>query len=229
MPFTTDQFFELFLSYNLMTRALLVVFYLASFGALWFIASRHRLGGTFALSLLSAFWIWMGVGYHWLFFTAINSAAYVFGAVFVFQGIVFAFAAQKKWLITSELRSGVTSVLGAVLIVYALVLYPLIGLMVGHGYPNGPILGLPCPTTLLTVGVIALFEANWKRLVVLYSIPVLWGFVATFAAVNMKVVEDYALIASSVFAIVLTIIQASSEASSKAKAKETRYLGAVSK
>ena len=62
-----------------------VGFWLANFGVLvatWRKPADHSRALTY---LLVALWVWNAVAYHAWFFTTINPAAWLFGAVFVLQ------------------------------------------------------------------------------------------------------------------------------------------------
>lgn len=52
--------------------------------------------GTWSSSIisliLSLLWLWMGVVYHFLFFSKINQAAWLFGALFILQSLIFVYA-----------------------------------------------------------------------------------------------------------------------------------------
>jgi hypothetical protein len=63
---------------------------------------------------------------------------------------------------------------------------------VGHVYPAVPVLGLaPCPTTLLTVGLLLWGRAPVPRAAVVA--PLAWSLVGLAAAVNLGMVEDLGL------------------------------------
>jgi hypothetical protein len=69
---------------------------------------------------------------------------------------------------------GWRAIVGAVFIVYAMVSYPMIGLVSGHGLLDGPLFrAAPCPTTISTFGILlwAATRIPWYTLVVLLVIP----------------------------------------------------------
>jgi hypothetical protein len=70
--------------------------------------------------------------------------------------------------------------LGGLFVVYALVVYPLLGAALGHRFPAAPTFGLPCPTTLFTVGLLAFLRRPFPASVLV--IPALWTVVGTSAA-----------------------------------------------
>jgi hypothetical protein len=44
---------------------------------------------------------------------------------------------------------------GALLVFYAMVIYPLLDSVLGHGSPQAPLFGVtPCPTTIFTFGLL---------------------------------------------------------------------------
>jgi hypothetical protein len=62
-------------------------------------------------------------------------------------------------------------------VVFALVLYPVIGYTFGHIYPSSPTFGLPCPTTIFTFGI---FLWSDKRLPVAILVIPFYGLLLVF-------------------------------------------------
>jgi hypothetical protein len=85
--------------------------------------------------------------------------------------------------------------------VFALVAYPAWNSFSGHRYPAFPTFGLPCPTTLFTLGLLAFLTAPYPRSPLL--VPLLWCFVGAQAAFLLGVRADLALLVAGVFGIVL--------------------------
>lgn len=139
-PFTQDQFFEVFPAYN---RALGTVPLLApglgvvSVVLLW-VPSRRT--DTFILAVLALFWSWMGLVYHVLFFARVNPAADAFGGLFVLQGLLFVHAIPRAS--SRPVQFGFSSSpgdwLGAAIIAYALVVYPIVGWLNDHALDPFP-------------------------------------------------------------------------------------------
>jgi hypothetical protein len=87
------------------------------------------------------------------------------------------------------------------LIAYALIGYPLIGASLGHRYPAAPTFGLPCPTTIFTLGVLVMGRPVPRHLLL---VPVAWAIVGGFAACRLGVAEDSGLpIAAALVTVVL--------------------------
>ncbi len=83
-------------------------------------------------------------------------------------------------------------VVGAIFILYAMVVYPLLGLALGHWYPRAPMFGVaPCPSTIFTFGLLLLA----KRPVPIYIllVPLIWSIIGTTAATGLQVPQDYGL------------------------------------
>ena len=95
-----------------------------------------------------------------------------------------------------------SGILGGLMIVFALVVYPSLGWMLGHRYPASPTFGLPCPTTLFTFGMLLWARPPLPRRVLV--IPVLWSLVATSAAVQLGMMEDLSLPLAAIVATLVT-------------------------
>jgi hypothetical protein len=200
LPFTADQFFGVFSSYNLAVWPW--QFVLASAAAVAAIGAWRRPAQarrTVPL-FLAVLWIWSGLAYHLTHFVRINPAAYVFAGLFVLQGVLWLWAVLYGRL-HFDAPGGAVWAVGAVAIVYALVVYPVLGTLLGHGYPTAPTFGAPCPSTIFTFGIL-LWARPWvpMRLVV---IPFAWAVLAAPAALQWGVMEDAGMPLIAVTAVVV--------------------------
>ena len=75
-------------------------------------------------------------------------------------------------------------------------LYPAIARAEGHAFPRLPIFGVPCPTTILTIGFLLAADRSLPRLVAV--IPLMWAFIGGSAAFLFGVRADLMLLASGV-------------------------------
>ena len=97
--------------------------------------------------------------------------------------------------------------MGMVFIVYALVVYPAVGLLAGQRYPNLPTFGAPCPVTIFTLGLLLW---NTRRTpVYVIAIPLIWSAVGTSAALSLGIVEDIGLAIAAILALA-TVVRARS-------------------
>jgi hypothetical protein len=88
--------------------------------------------------------------------------------------------------------------------VFALVLYPIIGYSVGHRYPNAPTFGLPCPTTIFTLGLLLFSVEPVSRRV--FVVPLLWAAVGSLAAFQLGVAEDLGLLAAGIATVAVMLL-----------------------
>lgn len=165
---------------------------------------RQRKNASVGISAILTFlWVWQALAYHLAFFTAINPLAYAFAALFIagaatffWQGVV-----RKKMLF--KITSGWRMWAGWSLMIFALLLYPAWTYFSGHRYPAFPRFGLPCPTTLFTIGLLAFLVQPYPRSV--FIVPVLWCFVGSQAAFVFDVQADLGLIVSGMLGLVLAL------------------------
>ena len=152
--------------------------------------------------MLALFWLWMGAVYHLAFFRTINPAAVAFGVAFILQGALFLWYGVRRQRLRFSVTGDAWGAAGVALVAYALIAYPLLGIAWGHVYPSAPTFGLPCPTTIFTLGVLlwAVRPVPW----VVLAIPLGWAAVGTSAATQLGVREDFGLAVSALVAAGLT-------------------------
>jgi hypothetical protein len=189
LPFTPTEFFDVFHAYNsaLWPGAL----------ALWFIsvalvalAAGMTTPPSRALSaLLAGHWAWSALAYHAAFFTAVNPMAWVFAAFFLIQAAAFWWYGVVQRRIRFSTGHSWRHIAGGILIVYAFV-YPVINLAQSSLSSRVPTFGVPCPTTILTIGLLLpAAMPSWR----LALIPIGWSIVAGSAAFFFGVLADVML------------------------------------
>lgn len=205
MPFTTEQFLNVFRLYNGSFPFMPIVTYAAGIGTLLFAGRDGQRTDRAILSMLGFFWVWNGVAYHIGFFRAINPAAVIFGGLFVLQGVLLLIAAARGRTMRITLGLTPKARLGSVFVLYAMVIYPILGHLLGHGYPASPVFGMaPCPTTIFTIGVLLLARGNVP--VYLLVVPLLWSIVGFGAAVNLRIYEDFGLTVAGLLGTTVILI-----------------------
>lgn len=204
-PFTVDQFLEVFKNYNEAIWPVQVIFYLIALIVMYLIFRRASVSDKIISFVLAFFWLWMGVVYHILFFTVINKVAYLFGAIFILEGILFLIFGVFRNKLSFRFRSDIYGVTGMILVVFALIIYPVLGYSLGHVYPSSPTFGLPCPTTIFTFGLLLLCDK--KCPVAILIIPFIWSVLGFTAAFNFGIVEDAGLLVSGVLALIMILIR----------------------
>lgn len=204
LPFTKEQFLNVFELYNLTVFPIQIVFYLLAFLSIILLFKPVIRKNRIISATLFSLWIWIGIVYHILFFSTINKAAYFFGILFVIQAILFFVYGFVKDKFNFEYQKSIKNLFGLVFVFYALIIYPVLGYFFGHHYPKSPTFGLPCPTTIFTFGIL-LFTT--KRIpVALVLIPLIWSIIGFGAAVTLTIYEDYGLLISGLISFVLILI-----------------------
>jgi hypothetical protein len=207
MPFTVQQFFEVFADYNAAIWPAQIAAYVLGLAVVASLALKWRYAPRSILFVLALMWLWTGIGYHLLFFTPINPAATVFAAVFVVQALLLAGCAIAPHGLTFQMSRDVRSAAGLMFTLFAMFVYPALGFRAGHGFMSGPMFGVaPCPTTIFTIGLLLL--ARGRLVAVLAIIPFLWSLVGLAAALQLGMYEDLALPIASVVLVVILSVEA---------------------
>ncbi|HXJ70365.1 MAG TPA: DUF6064 family protein [Verrucomicrobiae bacterium] len=190
LPFSHEQFLDVFAAYNRLLWPVAVLLWLATLMALVSWWRRGAASSPVLAGLLAIHWAWAGIAYHFAFFRAINPAAIAFATVFVAQAVLLAWTGVlRRRLVFSPSRSG-WGLFGVALAVYALA-YPGMGLLTGLSYPRMPTFGVPCPTTILTAGLLLTAPRAGARLAAV--VPMLWSAVGGSAAFTLRIRPDFAL------------------------------------
>ena len=206
IPFTVEQFFDIFGTYNTAIWPAQVLAYGLGMVALALAFRESQMSTRIISGILALFWTWMGIFYHIVHFSVINPAAWIFGIAFVLQGLLFLLVGTIFRRPAFRFTLKPLPIVGACFILYATVIYPLLGIGFGHSYPRSPMFGVaPCPTTIFTFGV--LLWASKPVPAYLLVIPLLWSIVGMSAAVNLRVPQDYGLVVAGVLGTVLILIQ----------------------
>ena len=203
-----DELIELFQRYNPAVWPGHLVAYALALIALWRVIRRP--GPTtdrIVTGLLATMWLWLGVvffGRYAAQFDPLLSAAY--GTLFVVQAGLFV----RAGLVGDRLRfvtaNGAAGRLGWLALGYAVLIYPLLGMVLGHGYPEAPLLGMaPCPSTIATLGLLLLVRPPLPRH--LLAIPFIWAILAPLAAVARGVPEDLGLLVVGVATVLVVVIR----------------------
>lgn len=205
LPFTPDQFFTVFTQYNAAVWPAQLIFYFLGFLAVG-LALQQLIPANKIISLiLSLFWLWMGIVYHYVFFSTVNRAAVILALFFVLQGILFIIAGVLKHRLAFRFRLDTYGITGVAFFIYALIIYPALGYVLGHRYPATPTFGVPCPTTIFTFGL--LLWTDRRIPLYLLPIPLAWSLIGFWAAISLGVTEDFGLLAAGLICALLLIVR----------------------
>lgn len=206
LPFTREQFLENFASYNAAVWPSQIGAYFGGAGivVLLFRSSPHS--GRLIASGLALMWMWTGIFYHGVFFSAINGAANAFALLFVAEALLLLYFGVYRQHLAFAPPANATGWTGAALMGYAAFVYPLLAVWTGHTYPEMPMFGItPCPVTLFTFGVLLL--ATSRVSVWLLVIPLAWSLIGGTAAFLLSILPDWILLVSGVLAVPLILLR----------------------
>jgi hypothetical protein len=204
LPFTIDQFLGVFEQYNQAIWPMHIVAYILAIGVIFLAAKKTRYSDQIVSVVLACFWAWMGIVYHLMYFSVINGAAIGFGILFIIQALIWLVFGVIRPKLSFQLDTNPYALTGVVLIVYAMLVYPLIGTLLGHGYPRSPSFGVaPCPTTIFTFGLLLWTTARVPRTMLI--IPFIWSLLGFSAALSLGVREDIGLLLAGVLSVALLL------------------------
>jgi len=198
VPFTIDQFFNVFENYNTKIFPFQLLILLLGLIVLVFVHQKKSSKNILIGGFLGLLWIWTGAVYHLMFFTAINKPAFVFGGLFILQGLLFLLNTFSNSKIEYGFGEKAKDYLGYFFILFGLIIYPIIGYVVEGSASRIISLGLPCPSTIFTFGFLMLATNKVPKYLLIS--PFLWSLIGLSAAINFGVIQDYMLIISAIVA-----------------------------
>src|SRR6188474_1243680 len=105
LPFTIEQFLDVFRKYNIAVWPMQVFFILLALIAVYFSIRSKTYSNRIIVCVLAFFWLWMGIIYHLVYFSRINEAALVFGTLFIIQAIIFLYFGFLKNKLSFRLKT----------------------------------------------------------------------------------------------------------------------------
>ena len=212
LPFSLEQFLGIFQTYNNAIWPTQILLNLLALIAIILAFRKISASSKIISAILGFLWLWTGVVYHLVYFSSINKAAYVFGTLCVFQGLIFFFAGVYRSSLSFRFQSNVQGIIGALFILYALVIYPVSGYLLGHIYPASPTFGAPCPTTIFTFGLFLWTDKIFPRYILV--IPLLWSIIGFTAALSLTIREDVGLLIAGLLGTLLILLRKRGQISS---------------
>jgi hypothetical protein len=189
LPFTREQFFELFGAYNEVLWPAAVALWVVSAVVVALRLTAPHPHDRWIGALLVWHWTWSALAYHVAFFTRINPAAWLFAALFLCQAVLFFRVGVVRRGLSFAPWGNAWAPLAWGLIAYSLA-YPVINAIEHRSLWRIPTFGLPCPTTIFTAGVLMLATPRYWSL---STVPVIWSAIGGSAAFLLGVHADVAL------------------------------------
>ncbi len=218
VPFTFDEFLEMLERFNTAWWPAHLIMYVLATVAIFFAIRKTRYSGTVVTVILVFFWIWVGLVFNLLYFSKLYPMAYLFVVLFILEGIILAWAGLFRDRMAFRVRADIYGLIGAIMIIYALIGYPLIGYATGREYPHLLLTGMmPCPTAIFTLGMLLWTEKSMPKIVPV--IPVIYAL-SGFVPVKLGVVEDIGLIVAGFVTGLLLVYRARISTHDKKEVKE---------
>ena len=175
--FSPQTYFRLFELYNIEwwpLQILALAFGVAVLALGW--RGGDRAGRAIA-AMLALSWLWVAWGFHWQRYASINLAAGYFAWAFAAQGLLLFWLGVVRGRFTPAPTSTMQSRFGFGLLLFALVVIPLLGPLLGRSWTQAEVFAMaPDPTALATLGVLLL--ADGRTSYALYPIPVAWCLIS---------------------------------------------------
>ena len=198
-----NQFLATFGRANAAVWPMQIIWYLAAVAMVGLAFQRAGRSSQLICALAAAYSAWVAIAYFAWQMPGMN-LSWLWAAVFTLQAVLLLMAGTVRSDLVIRPRKDVTSALGAVFIGYALIGYPVLGLLGGHPLHNLPVLGLsPCATVVFFSGLLL-----WARPPVpkyLLPLPLAWALVAAPPDLAMGVTADYGMLIAAVLTVGLII------------------------
>ena len=198
LPFTPEQFLAVFVNYNTAIWPIQIAAYLLGCIAVALFFRQTPGSDRVVAGILAVMWLWTGIVYHGLSFSVVNKDSVLSPPCLSSRAAISSI--RGCFVRSNSFRSatGSGSWVGATFVAYAAVVYPLIGVAIGHRYPELPMFGVtPCPVTIFTFGLLLSDDApctaraschsfclvaDRRQCSVLLDVSEDWGFSSSAAA-----------------------------------------------
>ncbi|MEA3376667.1 MAG: DUF6064 family protein [Chloroflexota bacterium] len=202
MPFTIEMLLDYFATYNQTIWPMQAVGYALGLLTLVPLVRPGKLANRVVTGVLAFLWLWIGLMF-WRPAAANMAMLYGPAVLFTVQGALFAVALARDRIAYGSAGPVYTAV-GVLFIAYALIAYPVIGLLIGHVYPRAALSPLfPCPGIIVTFGALLLGRrVPWYLLI----IPTLWALTGALWF-SLGMVEDAGLVTAGVVGAIMIILR----------------------
>ncbi|HWR75823.1 MAG TPA: DUF6064 family protein [Thiobacillus sp.] len=177
LMFSAQTYYRLFERYNLDLWPLQILALVlgAAVLVLWW-RDGDRAGRAIAV-ILAVCWLWVAWGFHWQRYASINLAGSYFALAFVVQALLLLWLGVVRGRLTPVPATRLQQRAGLVLFLFALLIFPLMGPLLGRSWTQAEVFGMaPDPTALATLGI--LLFAGARPVWGLFPIPVAWCLIS---------------------------------------------------
>ena len=201
-----EDFFNTLQTYNETVLPVTVITLLLAIIVIYLVAKKSKQSSRIISSILSFLWVWSAIVFFIAFFGSVEAeflgfklpgAWYLGGILFIVQSILLVVFGVTWSSLSFGIAGRMQSTVGALMVIYAIIIYPIIGFLTGLGYPRYPIFGTaPCPLTIFTLGLLQWTDRKMPSAVAI--IPFVWALMGLMPVVELKVWADVGLMLSGI-------------------------------
>ena len=208
-----DDFYSTLQSYNETFWYMIIITFLLGFVVVYLAARKSKSSSKVISAILSFLWIWSGIVFFIIYYGPMDAEFlglvmpgvwYLGGILFLLQGFLFLIFGVVKSSLSFRLGGDWFSVVGALMVVYAMVIYPIIGFLTGYVYPRYPVFGIaPCPLTIFSLG---LFQWSDRKMpIAIAAIPFIWALMGIMPVLALNVWADIGELLSAIIGFPLVL------------------------
>jgi hypothetical protein len=165
-------------------------------------ASRGRV----LAAILAGCWLWVAIAFHGHRFATIHTAAVYFAWAFGLEAALLIWMGIVRGRLAFERPVDLPSRAGLWIFLFALVVEPLIGPLVGRSWRQVEIFGVaPDPTAVATLGILLL--ATGRNRWALFVVPAIWCAITGATLLAMKAPDSWIPPLGAVLVVFLAIWQ----------------------
>lgn len=206
-----EEFFSTLLKYNETFWLMSIITFLM--GILIVYLAVRKYSSRVISALLCFLWVWSGVVFFIIYYGSMDveflgmtlpSVWYLGGFLFLVQSSLFLVLGVIKSSISFQVGQDWGSAVGALLVVYAMVVYPLVGVLTGISYPEYPIFGTaPCPVTIFSIGLLLWLDRKVPMIIAV--IPFIWSLMGIMPVLVLNIWADVGLVLSGIIGLPIII------------------------
>ena len=184
-----------FYAINLVTWPIVIVTYLLGAIALVLAVKKTKYSNRTISGILAFLWLWAGIVTNMVFFAWMfgQTLWYYMGLIFIVGSILFLAFGVIRSSLSFKFTGDSYNILGAVMVVYSMLIYPIIGSLTERGYPAYPIFGtFPCPVTIFTFGLLLWADRKVPKIVTV--MPLVWALIGVLPVFVYQIWADVGLI-----------------------------------
>lgn len=200
-----SDFFNACEAYNTQFWYMIIITYILGVAAIILSIKKISSSDKIISGILSFLWFWSGLVFLLIFLFPIEPMMFGSSVIFwVVQGVLFLYFGIIKEKLSFKTELNNYSIVGAIFIIYALVLYPIIGILSGRSYLQTPYFGTACcPVTIFTFGIFLLTDK--KVPIYMIVIPFIWALMGFLAVFMCLVWADIGEVITGIVGLILLV------------------------